>query len=198
MKKAAIFHGTDGSPMELEWQDWLRRQFEASGYKVFFPQLPECHKPNLVVYDKFVQDSGWDFADNVIVGHSSGATTALHLLQQEWFPNVKAAVLVGAFLDERLVKNAPWYEAGQFDNLFVEEFNPELIKRKADKIYFVHGDNDPYCSYDDARELCDKLGGVFITIPGAGHIAKTASIPALPELTFRLAKDGLLVGDENN
>lgn len=192
MKRAVILHGTDGSPTELTWQGWLVEQFERSGYEVFFPQLPECHTPNLAVYDRFLRDSGWDFTDNVVIGHSSGATTLLHLLQQEWFPHIKAAVLIGTFLNERLLNAASWYEPGQFDNLFVETVDPETIKQHADAFYFVHGDNDPYCDYDEARALSAKLDGTFITMPGAGHIAKSANVLELPELITILKNDGIL------
>lgn len=191
-KRAIILHGTDSSPTELRWQQRLREQFESSGYEVFFPQLPNCHTPNTAVYDEFLINSGWDFADSVIVGHSSGATAALHLLGQDWFPRVSATVLVGTFLNEDLVKKAPWYEQGQFDNLFVEAFVPEVIQKKSDTFYFVHGDDDPFCSYEAARSLCDQLGGIFITLPGAGHIAKSADIPELLSLTERLRQDGII------
>lgn len=191
-KRAVILHGTSGSLTELRWQAWLKRQLEQSGYDVYFPQLPDCDAPNLKTYDRFLKNSGWDFSDNVLIGHSSGATTVLHLLQRDWFPRVRAIVLVGTFLNERLLNAASWYVPGQFDNLFVEKFDTEKIKSKADAFYFVHGDNDPYCDYNEAKKLCDELGGQFITIRGAGHIARTANIAKLPGLAECLRADGIL------
>ncbi|MCA9335677.1 alpha/beta hydrolase [Candidatus Saccharibacteria bacterium] len=191
-RRAALLHGTDGGPNELRWQGWLARQFQESGYDVYFPQLPDSHTPNLKTYDQFLKNSGWDFSDSVLIGHSSGATTTLHLLQQDWFPHVRAVVLVGTFLNERLLSAASWYGQGQFDDLFVEEFDVINIKSKADAFYFVHGDNDPYCDYDEAKVLCAKLGGLFITMPGGGHIAKTANIAQLPGLVKRLKADEIL------
>ena len=197
MKRAIILHGTDGSPTELEWRGWLEETLERSGYEVFFPQLPDCHRPNLKAYDDFLQKSGWDFSGNILVGHSSGATATLHLLQQDWFPKVEATILVGVFLNEQLLVNAPWYTKGQFDHLFVDTLNINVIKTKSNKFYFVHGDDDPYCDFTQARMLCEDLGGEFITMEGAGHIAKTAAIPTLPLLQEALCKDGYIV-DENN
>ena len=191
-KRAVILHGTDGSPTELAWQTRLKRQLEESGYEVYFPQLPECHTPNLAIYDRFLQDSGWDFEGNIIIGHSSGATAVLHLLQQDWFPKVRAAVLVGTFLNESLVKAADWYVPGQFDNLLVEEFAAEILHKKAEAFYFVHSDDDPFCDYAAARQLCGQLDGTFVTMHGAGHIGKAANIAELPALTDRLKLDGLL------
>lgn len=194
MKQTVILHGTDGDPTELEWQGWLKRQFEASSYKVWFPQLPDCHTPNLTTYDAFLRQSGWDFTDNVLIGHSSGATAVLHLLQQDWFPRQKAVILVGTFLNERLLQTAKpsWYEPGQFDKLFVDDFDLRLIKQKADRFYFVHGDDDPYCDYDEAKALCSQLGDRFITLSGAGHIAASAGVAELPELVNVLENDGVL------
>lgn len=183
MKKAVILHGTDGSPSGIPWQGKLKAYFEAKGYEVFFPQLPGCHRPNLARYDEFLQSAGWDFTDNIMVGHSSGATTLLHLLNQDWFPKVRAAVLVGTFLNERKLEGASWYEPGQFKDLFVESFDPEKLATKADTLYFVHGDNDPYCDYEEARDLCERTGGKFITIPDGGHLNASINDAWLSELT---------------
>lgn len=191
-KKALILHGTDGNPSDLAWQTWLRGTLESNGYDVFFPQLPGCHAPDVAIYDAFLRSSGHDFTDGIIVGHSSGSTEALHLLQQDWFPHVRATILVGTFLNERLVKTAEWYEPGQFDALFVEEMDAETIRQKSDRFYFVHGDDDPYCDYEEAKELCRQLNGRFITMRGAGHIGSSAKILELPELVVALQRDNLL------
>ncbi|NCU38878.1 hypothetical protein EOL96_07560 [Candidatus Saccharibacteria bacterium] len=191
-KKALILHGTNGSPTELAWQTWLQDVFKSNGYDVFFPQLPKCHTPDVAVYDAFLRGSGQNFTDGIIVGHSSGSTEALHLLQQDWFPHVRATILVGTFLNERLVKAAEWYEPGQFDALFVDELDVETIKQKSDRFYFVHGDNDPYCDYGEAKELCTTLDGTLITMKGAGHIGSTANILELPELVVELQRDNVL------
>ena len=192
MKKALILHGTDGTPAGIPWQGWLQRQLEQAGYDVFFPQLPECHTPDLIIYDKFLQESGWDFTDNLVIGHSSGATTALHLLQADWFPHAKAAVLVGTFLNEQLLQGVKWYEPGQFDALFTEKIDPVRLRNGAKTFYFVHGDDDPYCDYGEARALSRELKGTFITIPGGGHLSSTKTHTELPELTTILEKDALL------
>lgn len=189
MKRAVILHGTDGSPTELSWQRWMENELKASGYEVYFPQLPECHTPDLELYDQFLQRSGWDFSDNLIIGHSSGATTLLHLLQQNWFPKINTAVLVGTFLNERLLDDVVWYEPGQFNQLFGETFDPKVIKQNAERFYFVHGDDDPYCDYNEAKELCASLGGTLLTISGGGHIAKSSGIIELPILMSELHQD---------
>lgn len=191
MKRAVILHGTDGTPDD-NWQTWLKTQLEEAGYEVFAPQLPGCHKPNLKTYDKFLRESGWDFKDNVVIGHSSGATTVLNLLSAGWFPNIKAAVLAGTFLNEKLTKDADWVEPGQFANLFLDRYDPENLKQKSDKFYFIHGDNDPYCDIDDARKLCKEVGGTFITVKNGHHLGKSSGVSELPQLLAALQRDKVL------
>jgi len=192
MKKAVILHGTDGGPTNVPWQSWLKSQLEKSGYDVWFPQLPNCHTPDVSVYDKFFSESGWDFEGNILIGHSSGATTVLHLLNKPDFPKIKAVVLVGAFLSERLSKNVDWYDPGQFDNLFVENFDLDQIRSKADASYFVHGDNDPCCDYDEVKQLCAELGGTLLTIEGGHHLGASSGVTELTLLVKTLSNDGLL------
>lgn len=192
MKRAVLLHGTDGKPDEL-WFPWLNRQFESMRYGVFAPLLPDNHTPSKQRYDAFLKESGWDFSDNIIVGHSSGATTALNLLTEEWFPNVKAVILVGTFLNERLLKqvNPGWYDERQFVDLFKDVYDVDLLKEKCNNFYFVHGD-DPYCSLDDAMELCNKLGGKLIVIKNGGHLASSSGILELPQIIKQLKTDDLL------
>ncbi len=191
MKRAVILMGTDGLPND-HWHPWLKAELEKAGYEVFIPLLPDNHTPDRLKYDKFLQDSNWDFADNLVIGHSSGATTALNLMSANWFPHVRSAVLVGTFLNLKLVKNVSWYVPGQFDKLFLNQYEPDKIKAKADKFYFVHGDDDPYCDITDAQVLCDKLRGTFITIPNGHHLGDSSGLTQLPDLTKRLSEDGIL------
>ncbi|MBC7764377.1 alpha/beta hydrolase [Microbacteriaceae bacterium] len=181
IKRAVILHGTDGSP-ESNWLPWAKRQLEARGYSVFIPQLPECHTPNKSVYDSFLHESNWDFTDNVVIGHSSGATTVLNLLSSEWFPRIEKAILVGTFLNVRKLDNVSWYEPGQFDNLFNDTpYDVDLFKAKVGKFFFVHGDDDPYCDVEDARRLCDELGATFLVIDQGLHLSSNRV--NLPEIT---------------
>lgn len=191
MKKAVLLHGTDGSPND-HWFPWIRDELEKNGYEVFAPTLPENHTPNWDMYEEFLRNSGWDFSDNLLVGHSSGTTTILNLLMADWFPRVKASVMVGTFLNERLTKTADWYEAGQFDKLFVQDFDVEKIKSKCPDFIFVHGDNDPACGYGDAKEFCQKLDGDFITIMNGEHLSGSSGITEIPEIIEKLNEKDLL------
>lgn len=191
MKRALILHGTDGNPIQ-NWQPWIRAELEDSGYTVFSPNLPNNHRPDREKYDKFLQASGWDFTDNVIVGHSSGSTAVLNLLSSNWLPHVRAVILASTFLNEKLLSTAQWYEPGQFDQLFRGSYDIKAMKQRADRFYFVHGSDDPLCDIEDARELCKQLDATFITIENGGHLSERANVFSLPELARQLRADGLL------
>jgi predicted alpha/beta hydrolase family esterase len=191
MKKAALLHGTDGSPND-HWFPWLKTELEKNGYEVFAPTLPENHTPSRDVYEVFLKNSDWDFADNLLIGHSSGTTTILNLLMADWFPGVKASVLVGTFLNENLLNEQEWYTPGQFDRLFVQEFDIEKLKSKCPEFIFVHGDNDHACDYNDAKEFCQKLDGDFITIKNGSHLSGSSGITEIPEIVEKLNERDLL------
>ncbi len=184
-------HGTDANTTD-NWWPWLRKLLEGEGYEIFAPVLPDNHTPSWQTYETFLKDSGWDFSDNLLVGHSSGATTILNLLSTDWFPKVKTVVLAGTFINEKLTKSADWYETGQFDNLFLTEYSPEKLKQKADSFYFVHGDNDPYCDIEDARKLCSQLEGTFIVVPNGHHLWSTSGLKEIPQMAEQLIKDNVL------
>lgn len=181
MKRAVVLHGTNSHPTH-NWQPWIKRELEAAGYEVFAPVLPDNDVPNRHTYDAFLQESGWDFTDNLLIGHSSGATTVLNLLSSDWLPHVKSIVLVGTFLNENLLHGADWYNEEIFKNLFpVGGFDTDKIKQRVDHTYFIHGDRDPLCNFDDARTFCKKLGGIFVPVEGAGHFSSpTTELPQIP------------------
>lgn len=191
MKKAVLLHGTDGSTQD-QWFPWLNRELELAGYSVFSPELPESHTPSRIKYEDFLKSSGWDFKDNILIGHSSGATTILNLCMTDWLPKLKAVVMIGSFLNQDLVKKAQWYEKGQFDDLFRDNYNIKKIKKKSDNFIFVHGSDDPYCSIDDARNLCDKLNGEFITIKRGHHLGGDSGIFEIPQIIDELNRKNLL------
>lgn len=190
MKKAVLLHGTDGTPND-HWFPWFRNKLEENGYEVFAPTLPQNHMPNREVYEQFLKESGWDFSDNLLIGHSSGTTTILNLLMSDWFPKVKGSVLVGTFLNEKLTKTADWYEPGQFDGLFVQDFDVEKIESRCPEFIFVHGDNDHACDYNDAKQFCQKLKGEFITIKNGQHLSTSSGITELPEVIDKLTEKDL-------
>lgn len=179
-KRAFLLHGTDGSP-EYNWFPWLKNKLESVDYEVWVPSLPENHTPNKETYNRFLKSTDWPFEDSLLIGHSSGATTALNLLSSDWFPRVSKTILVGTFLNERLLSDVDWYESGQFDELFqADGYDVGLLKEKSGSFVFLHGSNDPYCSIDDATMLADRVGGEMVVIQDGLHLSSNRK--DLPEI----------------
>lgn len=168
MKRAVILHGTRADHTH-NWFPWLKTELEKLGYKVWVPDLPQADRPNMERYNEFLLGQGWDFRDNLIIGHSSGAVAILGLLQA--LPEqtkINTAFLVGSFT-KRLSEDPSW---DMLTELFYKPFNFEAIKKKAGKFIFVHSDNDPFCPLEQAQDLHGKLGGEFVLMPGMGHFTQ--------------------------
>lgn len=191
MKRAVILHSY-GQNSQGHWYPWLKRELQARGYKVWAPDMPTPDKPNArIVTDFLLGNNEWDFNDNLLVGHSWGAVQILHLLQN--LPEgvrVKAAVPVSAY--SHVLADEPDWE--QLRGLFEEPFDFDKIKAVAQKILFVHGDDDPWCDPKQAEFLAEKSGAELVYIPGGQHFS-TSLDPAysqFPKLIELLESRSLL------
>lgn len=180
MKKAVIFHGTQGSP-DGNWFRWLEHMFYERGLTVWAPHLPRADQPSLKEWVEYIHENRpFEIDDEtIIVGHSSGAVLALMLAQgaQPPFANI---VCVSAFHD-----NSLGWEAN--DRLFDIDFNWPAIKAHAGKMLFVHSDNDPYVPLDQAQWMADQCQAELVMIPGGKHFNTEADeayqqFPALLDL----------------
>ena len=197
-KRAAIFHGTSSSP-KSNWIPWLKDQLEKAGYDVFVPQLPDCDRPDRSKYEAFLQHSGWDFSDSVMIGHSSGSTTMLNLLQSDWCPKIEAAIFVGLFVNnDKLDEEYPeWYQVGQFDALFPEAFDWNRVRLRARYRAIIHGDNDPYCAYGDAVEAARLMEAELITVQDGKHLSEgSGGVSELPWAMEFLRANGIILSED--
>jgi len=195
MKNAMILHGTNSNPA-ANWYPWLQQKLQQEGYDVWTPQLPDCHQPNRRTYNDFLFSSGWDLADNIVVGHSSGAVAVMNMLMDNRCPRIRLGVMVGAWKDNdwSLPEDQlrVYAEAGlsedQFSQLFPPAgFNFDAIRSKANGLAFVHGADDPQCPLDDARLLAGQLGAQLIVAPRGGHFS--GGYFELPEVWHAIAPE---------
>lgn len=176
-KRAVILHGTGANP-ESNWFPWLKAQFEQQGYEVWVPQLPDCDKPNRDTYADFLFGSGWDFTDNIVIGHSSGAVEVLNLLMDKRMPRIRLGVMVGAWAGG-MPKG--FTDPAVFAHLFPRYgFRFRRIRKKADHLAFLHGSDDPHCPLEQAETLSAKLKASLLILPNGGHLG--AQFSELPQL----------------
>lgn len=178
MKRALILHGTDATP-QSNWFTWLKSKLEEAGYDVWLPQLPNSDRPSTKAYTDFLLlNSDFIFDnDTIIVGHSSGAVEALHLLQH--LPKkatVKAVFLISVFKDD-----LGW---DALKGLFSETLDFAKIKTKSDRFVLFHADNDPYCPMSHAEYIAQQVDGDLTVKVGQGHFNTELSelYQAFPEL----------------
>lgn len=163
--KFLILHGTSADHSK-HWFPWLKSELENLGHEVWVPDLPDAERPNIQKYNNLLLNSGWDFNDSVIIGHSSGAVAILGLL--EALPEdvkINAAILAGAFT-KRLSESPSWE---MLKELFEKPFDFETIKQRVNKFIFAHSKDDPICDINEARELCWAVNGEMIEFDEMGH-----------------------------
>lgn len=189
MKRAVIIHGTGGNP-QGNWFPWLKGRLEAAGYEVWVPKMPNNETPNRQVYNDFLFGAGWDFTDNIVIGHSSGAVSVLNLLMDERCPHIKLGVPVGAWAHMR---DSDLESPERFDNLFPPNgFDFKRITSQTDELVYIHGDNDPFCPLDQAKWLAAQTNSEIIVIPGGKHLRGAEGFTELPALTEVLSERNLL------
>lgn len=162
--KAVILHGTDATHTK-NWFPWLKTELEKLGYEVWVPDLPGAKQPNVERYNKFLLGSGWDFHNNLIIGHSAGAVEVLNLLEN--LPgNVKVdtAIMVAVFKGD-----LGWQVLHNLRDL---DFNYKKIRQKAKQLIVIHSDDDPYCPLEGAREIAEQLGAQLEVFHGMKHFSK--------------------------
>jgi predicted alpha/beta hydrolase family esterase len=161
MRNALILHGTDGHP-DKHWFQWLAEALRQRGYDVTVPALPGSDHPNLDKYWAFLR--GYDFnPETIIVGHSSGATTALALLHK--LPprsHVRLVVSVAGFYRD---------DGFNCEALFTEAYNWEKIREAAGKIVLVWSPDDQIVVEEQTKVLSERLGVEPTLIPGGGHFS---------------------------
>ncbi|MBI2594612.1 alpha/beta hydrolase, partial [Candidatus Curtissbacteria bacterium] len=115
-KRVFIVHGWDGNPNE-GWFPWLKREFEAKGFEVFVPQLPDAENPRIHKWVPALAETvGQPDEQTYFVGHSMGCQTIARYLES---------------LPEGQKVGGAVFVAGFFKHLTGLEDNPDV--RETDK-----------------------------------------------------------------
>jgi uncharacterized protein len=184
MTKAAIIHGTKGSPAG-NWFPWLAAELESRGIETLVPSLPTPDGQNLNSWlQAFDAQVGTLPSESLLIGHSVGAVFALRLLERVKNP-VGTAVIVAGFTGKL---GLPEYDALNSSFVF-GAFNWPVIRRNSKRIICLAGDNDPYVPTEQGKEIAEGLGAKLIVIPGGGHLNAEFGYTNFPRLLDEL--DGL-------
>lgn len=161
MKNAIILHGISSNPNDF-WFPYIKHQLEKKEYKVWIPQLPQADNPDIKVHVPFILKDGKITKDTILIGHSSGASLILAILD-EINIQIKLAILISGFLIKG-GQRPP--NAVKLEN----KYNWKKIKRNVKKIVFINSTNDPWgCNDKQGRKMFNHLGGLQI-INNDGHM----------------------------
>jgi predicted alpha/beta hydrolase family esterase len=177
MSQVIILHGATSRP-ERAWFPWLTWKLSALGHDVFVPRLPQSKTPNkklwIEAYQKQVPQK---LHNQILIGHSTGANLALHLLQVMNFSNTKL-FLVSPFY--RPLKN------NDFNQLLASFINSDFdfskIKNSCHQIQIFHGDNDDVIPIEQALEISQKLDCNLNVISNGRHLNTSAGWFEFPDL----------------
>jgi predicted alpha/beta hydrolase family esterase len=182
MKNALILHGT-ANDSQGNWFPWLKNELEKNGYIVWCPDLPHADHPSIKNYTELILgNKNWHFyKESIIIGHSSGGTAALMLMQG--FPRslrIRACFTVSS----SKVKHGD----DPIEGLFLEPFDFERIKAHAKRFVIFHSKDDPYVPASDGKYLSQALGGELVLKEHEGHfnLEKGPQYKQFPELLEKI------------
>jgi len=175
MKNAIIFHGVSNTPDDY-WYPYLKNELVGRGYCVSVPQLPEKDTPNLSLWLERALEEMYT-PDTLLVGHSSGASLILSILERVDV-KVAQAILVAGFC-------MPLKEMS-VNGVLQERYNWEKIRQNVVDITFINSVNDPWgCTDIQGRTMFDQIGGKLI-INRDGHMGSTTYDQPYKEFPFLL------------
>ncbi len=168
MKNALILHGA-GNDSSGNWFPWLGKELERKGFKVWIPDLPNSDHPIQKDWlETIFSNNNWNFnEESVVIGHSTGATLILRILER--LPEdtkVNKAILVAGPLDKGSIEKFWKYK----EDVTKDSFNWKKIKHLAKEFVLIYSDNDPYdCGERHGKVIQQKVGGKLIIKKGEGH-----------------------------
>lgn len=175
MKNALIVHGIGGNPT-LNWYQYAAGKAREKGYKTYIPQLPASSKPDLELTYRFVVNKFLFDKETVLIGHSSGASLALGILQK--LPDgyvIKRTILVSGFIDPNLTPELHTYiPRADYDNLFPKAWDWEKIRKTSCDFVIFYSPSDPFVQPRHAETMKEKLRGKLVIIPDALHFSVTS------------------------
>lgn len=185
MPKAAIVHGTKGSP-DGNWFRWLAAELVQNGYDTYLPQFPTPDGQTLSNWLKhFDAKVGELDGSSLLIGHSVGAVFVLRLLERLRQP-IFGAVLVAGFTGSL---GLPEYDA--LNSTFVTNFfNWRTIRNNAGNILCFDGDRDPYVPANQGQEIVQNLGVRQIIIKNGGHLNAEFGFTSFPAIMEELVRIG--------
>lgn len=172
MRAFLILHGWDNHRPPGHWQYELAAALRERGERVVYPQLPEAATPDVDAWRaaaaEALREAAADGARVTVLCHSLACLLWLGARPQE------AAV-------ERVLLVAPPSPGFVSGHAEIAAFG-QLPVSRPDGALIVASDADPYCPEGAERAFGAPLGIPVVTIPGGGHLERTAGYGEWPSV----------------
>ncbi len=174
--RVVLIHGYNANP-EMNFHPWLIQQLKDKGIEVIAPKIPLEGEPDvLLCIDALVQAVGRLDEKTIILGHSLGGVLALRYLEAAEAVSTPRAVMLIA---------APWQTKSEtIKNLFLSEFDYDVVAWKAKEFVIVHDKEDTMVPFDHALKYQKMLNAELIETTGNNHYMD-AEYPILFETILR-------------
>ncbi|WP_348789656.1 alpha/beta hydrolase [Leifsonia sp. NPDC080035] len=173
MRAFLILHGWDNHRPPGHWQYELAESLRARGERAVYPQLPDAATPDVAAWHaaaaEALREAAADGARVTVLCHSLACLLWLGARPEQG--EEAERVLLVAPPSPGFVSQHP--EIAAFALLPVSRPDGALI---------VASDADPYCPEGAAVAFGTPLGIPVTTIPGGGHLERTAGYGAWPSV----------------
>jgi len=190
MKRVYILHywGDKVGPRHA-WYQWLKKELEKKGLKVFVPQMPHTDNPVIKERVSYLKKLvGKPDQDTYFVGHSVGCQTIMRYL--ETLPKgakVGGAVFVAGWfklknLEDPEVKNIakPWLQ---------KPINFKKVKATCPIISVLLSSNEWFGYVKENKKIFEeKLNAKVKVLKNKGHFTEDDKIKRLPEVLKEFLK----------
>jgi predicted alpha/beta hydrolase family esterase len=171
-----LLHGWQNRKPAGHWMRLLAEELTARGHQAVYPQLPDPDEPSLAAWTAAAAEGLAELsgARRVVVGHSLGAVTWLHLAATGALPPVDRVALVAPPGREFLRYTPELAEFGY------EQGPGKPLGARSGRL--VYSDDDPYCAEGAASVYGGVPGLTAVLLPGQGHLDLDAGYGDWPSM----------------
>jgi predicted alpha/beta hydrolase family esterase len=178
--RIVLIHGNAGASIDGIWFPYLKRELEGRGHNVVAHTFPDPIKGRMRFWLPYLTDVIRPDRQTVIIGHSSGALTALRYAE--------SAHLLGTFVVAGHHTDCG-FELERRSGFFDQPWDWDAIKRNQRFIVQFHSTDDPWVPVAVAEELHRLTGSRLTLMEGMGHFGsydqKMETFPELLEAVCR-------------
>lgn len=172
--RIVVAHGYLADPTR-HWFPWLVDHYGADTVSVV--GLPDPEQPDLETWVHTASAAiGEVDEETILIGHSLGCVTLLHVLNRRADPwRLGGLVLVAGFVDP--LPNLP-----ALDPFTAEPLDLQRIRRDSAVRHVLRSDDDDVVAAPSTERMAELLDASVTVVPGAGHFVDRQGVRELPAL----------------